>query len=39
MPGAIMAGTVFGTRQARPIGARVKYDHALLQTNKAIFVN
>ncbi len=34
-----MAMVNLGPRQIRPIGSWVKYAHALLQTNEAIFVD
>jgi len=37
--GRAMAMTSLGPNQIRPIGSWVKYAHALLQTNEAIFIN
>jgi mono/diheme cytochrome c family protein len=37
--GRTMTMTSLGPNQIRPIGAWVKYAHALLQTNEAIFIN
>ena len=37
--GRAMTMVSLGTNQIRPIGSWVKYAHALLQTNEAIFIN